>query len=331
MKDIHWGILGCGKIARKFASDLKLVQHAKLIAVGARERSSAETFAKEFSVKHACTYEELVQNSEVDVIYIATPHAFHYNHSLLCLKHKKAVLCEKAFAINYRQAKEMITFARAQNTFIMEAFWTKFLPHYRMMKQLIGEGKVGSIQSVIAQFGFKPTPPVAPRLLDPSLGGGSLLDVGVYPVFLALDLLGRPEEITAAITKASTGVDDQCAMQFSYHDGKLAQLFCSFTSNLATSADIAGDAGRIRLTHRFHGPTTSMEYFPGIVDSRQVIEFEKGKGNGYEYEAQHVTDCILNGLSESPIMKQADTLLLMETLDRIREKGGIVYPADFIK
>jgi len=321
--------LGCGKIARKFASDLRLVQSAELIAIGAREKSSLEAFSKDFPVPHRHTsYESLVENTEVDVIYIATPHPFHYEHALLCLKNKKAVLCEKAFAMNMWQANEMIVFAKAQNTFIMEAFWTKFLPHYRLMKKMIAEGKIGSIQSVIAQFGFKPTPPVAPRLFDPTLGGGSLLDIGVYPVFLALDLLGRPDSIEANMTTAPTGVDDQCAIQFHYNTGKHAQLFSSLTSDLATGADIAGDAGRIRLTHRFHGPTTNLEFYTGIVDTLQAVEFESAKGNGYEYEAQHVTDCLLQRLVESPVMKHSDTLLLMETLDRIRDKAGIKYPSD---
>jgi predicted dehydrogenase len=247
---------------------------------------------------------------------------------MLCLANKKAVLCEKAFAINSKQAIEMIAFAKQQNTFLMEAFWTKFLPHYKHLRQLIANGKVGKIQSIIAEFGFNPTPPIAQRIHDPLLGGGSLLDIGLYPVFLALDLLGKPDQIEAFMTPAYTGVDDQIAIQFKYNDGKLAQLFSSFTSNMATGADINGDAGRIRLTHRFHGPTTNIEYYSGTVDTKETIAIQTVKGNGYEYEAQHVTDCLLAGLIESPIMKHSDTLLLMETLDKIREKAGIVYPHD---
>jgi predicted dehydrogenase len=196
------------------------------------------------------------------------------------------------------------------------------------MKKMIAEGKIGKIQSVIANFGFIPAPPIAPRLYDPKLGGGSLLDIGVYPVFLALDLLGRPDDIDATITPSDQRTDSQCAIQFHYHNGVLAQLFSTFTSQLATGADIGGDQGRLRLTHRFHGPTTRLEYYPDIVDSCQSIPFEKASGNGYEYETQHVTDCLLKGLTESPLMKHADTLLLMETLDRIRAKASLRYPAD---
>ncbi|MBS1487795.1 MAG: Gfo/Idh/MocA family oxidoreductase [Bacteroidetes bacterium] len=329
MKTIRWGILGCGKIARKFASDLKWVANAQLIAVAAREQSTADAFAHDFPVryKHG-SYQALVENAEVDIVYIATPHAFHYEHTLLCLKHKKAVLCEKAFAINYKQAKEMIETAKRENVFLMEAFWTKFLPHYQKMKEMIAEGKIGTIQNIATNFGFIPTRPIAPRIYDPQLGGGSLLDIGVYPIFLVLDLLGRPDEIEAHATFSDQGTDSQCAVQFSYHSGALAQLFSTFHSNLATAADIGGDCGRILLTHRFHGPTTNLEYYPGIVDTRETISFEAAKGNGYEYEAQHATDCLLQGMTESPIRPFSDTLLLMETLDRIRVKAGIYYPAD---
>jgi len=329
MKSIRWGILGCGKIARKFASDIKFVKNAELIALGAREQSTVDEFAKDFPAKYKHnSYQSLVENPEVDAIYIATPHAFHHEHTLLCLNHNKAVLCEKAFAMNSRQAKEMIDLAQKKKVFLMEAFWTKFLPHYQLMKKMIADGKIGKVQSVIANFGFIPTPPVAPRLFDPKLGGGSLLDIGVYPIFHALDILGRPDEIEAVIIPTDQKVDSQCAMQFYYHNGALAQLFSTLTSNLSTGADIAGDHGRIRLTHRFHGPTTNLEYYPDIVDSSQKISFEKAQGNGYEYETQHVTDCLLKGFTESPMMRHADTLLLMETVDRIRAKAGLRYPAD---
>ncbi|MEK6782849.1 MAG: Gfo/Idh/MocA family oxidoreductase [Bacteroidota bacterium] len=326
---IRWAILGCGKIARKFASDLKLVKNAELIAIGAREQATVDAFAKDYPAKHKhSSYEALVQNPEVDVIYVATPHGLHHQHVMLCLKYKKAVLCEKAFALNYRQAKEMIDFARAQNTFVMEAFWTRFLPHYEKMRHLIKEGKVGNIKYLHAEFGFLPTPPFAPRIYDPALGGGSLLDIGIYPVFLALDMLGKPDVIEATMSKASTGVDDQCSIQFNYTSGAIAQLFSTFGSNLATGADIAGDKGRIRMTHRFHGPTTSLEYYPGAVDTREVISFDKARGNGYEYEAMHVTECLQKGRVESPVLTHGKTLLLMETLDAIRYKAGIHYPAD---
>lgn len=326
---IRWGILGCGKIARKFASDLQWVRDAKLVATGAREQRTADAFAKDFLVDYRHnSYQALAENPEVDVIYIATPHALHYEHVMLCLQHKKAVLVEKAFAINYSQAKQMIDFARSQQTFLMEAFWTRFLPHYLKVKEIIADGRIGMIRYINAEFGFKPTPPVSQRIYDPLLGGGSLLDVGVYPVFLALDVLGKPDLIHATMVPAPSGVDEQCSIQFKYNNGAMANLFSSFAANLATGADIAGDQGRIRLTHRFHGPTTELEFYPDIVDSKQIVAFEKAKGSGYEYEAQHVTNCIKKGLIESPLRTHIDTLLLTQTLDQIRSVVGIRYPAD---
>jgi predicted dehydrogenase len=328
-KTIRWGILGCGKIARKFASDLALVKNAQLVAVGARTINSATEFAHEFRVSNAYgSYQELVADATVDVIYVATPHALHHQHVMLCLRHKKAVLCEKAFAINAIQAKEMIDFARSQNTFLMEAFWTRFLPHYLRIKELIHEQKIGTIRYIHAEFGFKPSEPVSPRIYDLDLGGGSLLDIGVYPVFLALDLLGVPDEISASGFLSPSGADEQCAIQFRYDRGVTAQLFSSFQSHLATGADIVGELGRLRLTHRFHGPTTQLEFYPSTIDTHDIISFEAPQGFGYEYEALHVTDCLLSGLTESPLRKLDDTLLLMETLDRIRKKIGLFYPAD---
>lgn len=329
MKKIRWGILGCGKIARKFAADLKWVGDAELTAVAARDQFKADAFASEFPVRHKHnTYEALAQNPEVDVIYVATPHGLHHQHVLLCLRHKKAVLCEKAFAINHRQAKEMIDYAKAQGTFIMEAFWTRLLPHYLKMKEMIAEGKTGKIKHIHAEFGFLPTPPLAQRIYDPALGGGSLLDIGIYPVFLALDLLGKPDAVEAVMTRAVCGVDEQCAIVFHYNNGAMASLFSTFATNLATGADIAGDKGRIRMTHRFHGPTTDLEFYASTVDSREAIPYEKARGNGYEYEAQHVTECLQKDLTESPVLTHQKTLLLMETLDAIRQKAGIRYPVD---
>ncbi len=302
--------MGCGKIARKFASDLQWVSDAKLVAIGAREQSTADAFAEDFPVEYKHnSYKALAENPEVDVIYIATPHALHYEHVMLCLQHKKAVLVEKAFAINYSQAKHMIDFAISQQTFLMEAFWTRFLPHYLKVKEMIAEGRIGTIRYINAEFGFKPTPPVSQRIYDPALGGGSLLDVGVYPVFLALDLLGKPDFIQASMVPAPSGVDEQCSIQFKYNNGAIANLFSSFATNLA-------------------GPTTELEFYPGVVDSKQTIAFEKARGNGYEYEAQHVNNCIKRGLVESPLRTHKDTLLLTQTLDQIRSIVGIRYPAD---
>lgn len=329
MKIIRWGILGAGRIARKFASDLKLVADAELIAIGSRSKESAEDFNKDFPVKYLhSTYEELAQNPDVDVIYIATPHNLHHENTLLCLRNRKAVLCEKPFAMNRQQTLEMIDLAIESKVFLMEALWTKFHPHYIKLHQMIGQGMLGEIKSVLINFGFKPADPIPARLFDPALGGGTVMDIGIYNVFMAMSVLGKPDHIDAVMTPSATGVDEQCAILFRYKSGAMAQLFSTFSSNLATEADICGTDSRIRLTSRFYEPSATIEYYRERADSKEVIPVEKEAGFGYQYEARHVNECLKKGLTESPVAPFADTVLLMETLDKIRKIAGIHYPSD---
>ncbi len=329
MKTIRWGIIGAGRIARKFASDLKFVTDAELIAIGSRSQQSADDFAKEFPVKYRHdSYGALAQNPEVDVIYIATPHNLHHENTLLCLQNGKAVLCEKPFAMNSRQTLEMIQMAREKKVFLMEALWTKFQPHFKKMKEMVGQGQLGEIKSVLANFGFIPPNPAPARLFDPALGGGTLMDIGIYNIFMALTVLGKPDTIEASMTPASTGVDEQCAVLFKYKNGAMAQLFSTFTSNLDTDVDICGNKGRIKLTSRFYDTSSKVEYYPGRADSKQVVEIHNEPGFGYQYEARHVNDCLRKGLAESDVLTFDDTILLMEMLDKVREVAGIRYAAD---
>lgn len=329
MRTIKWGILACGRIAKKFASDLKYVEGAELVAIASRDIEKAKAFATECPAKHVVgSYEELVQLGDVDVVYVASPHSHHHEHTLLCLNHGKAVLCEKAFAINAKQAEEMIALARSKKVFLMEALWTRFLPHFLKVKSLIEEGKLGEVKGVLANFGFKPIQPVPQRLFDPALGGGALLDIGIYPVFLAQAILGVPDEILAHMNPAPTGVDEQCAIQFKYNDGRTASLFSTLASNLETDADIFGTSGRIRLTSRFYEPSATIQYYPGHVDSRTLIPVEREPGFGYQHETHHVNECLRQGLTESPVWTLSDTLELMQTLDRIRVQMGLKYGVD---
>lgn len=193
---------------------------------------------------------------------------------------------------------------------------------------MVQQGLLGELKSVLINFGFKPVPPVNPRLFDPALGGGSIMDIGIYNVFMAMSVLGKPDHIDAVMTPASTGVDEQCAILFRYNSGAMAQLFSTLSSNLATEADICGSTGRIRLTSRFYEPSATIEFYPDRVNSRQVIPVEKEAGFGYQYEARHVNECLRNELTESPVVSFADTITLMETLDKIRHIAGVKYPAD---
>ena len=326
---IRWGILACGRIAKKFAADLNLLDDAELIAVASRDKQRAVEFSKEFPAKYAFgSYQELVEHPEVDVIYIASPHAQHHEHTLLCLNHGKAVLCEKAFAINSRQATEMVELARRKNIFLMEALWSRFLPHYLKVREMISEGMIGEVKGVLANFGFKPTDPVPDRLFNPALGGGALLDIGIYPVFFAQSILGKPDKILASMDIASTGVDEQCSMIFQYKNGQTASLFSSLASNLETDADIFGTHGRIRLTSRFYEPSATIQYYPDKVDSRQIVPLERENGWGYQHEIRHVNECLRKGLKESPMHTLDDSLAIMNTLDTIRAEMGLKYAVD---
>jgi len=326
---IRWGILGCGRIARKFAADLRLVADAELTAIASRNKETVELFAKDFPCKHLHnSYEALAADKEVDVIYIATPHSHHYEHTMLCLNHDKAVLCEKAFAINSRQAKEMINIAKKRKVFLMEALWTKFLPHYKKFQELLEQNILGDIKSVLVNFGFKTSEKSPQRLFDPLLGGGTLLDIGIYNVFITLSVLGKPDSIEATMTPSPTGVDQQIAVLFKYESGAMAQLFSSFTTNLPIQAEINGTEGCITLTTRFYEPSATIQLSKKMPYEREVIVVEKEAGFGYHYEARHVNECLKKGLIESPVMTHADTLLLMEILDSIRNKARIEYPQD---
>ena len=326
---IRWGILGCGRIARKFATDLRLVQDAELIAVASRDKETAEQFALEFPCNYVHNqYEDLAANKDVDVIYIATPHSHHYEHTLLCLKYNKAVLCEKAFAINSKQAREMIAMAREKKIFLMEALWTKFLPHYKKLQELLEQKILGDIKSVLVNFGFRVSPNAPHRLFDPALGGGTLLDIGIYNVFMVLSVLGKPDHIEATMVPAVTGIDEQLSVLFNYKSGAMAQMFSSFTTNLPTQAEINGTEGCLTLTTRFYEPSTTIQLYRQVAGDRQIIPVEKEAGFGYQYEARHVNECLKKGLIESPVMTHSDTLLLMEIMDEIRRKARIEYPAD---
>lgn len=321
-QNIRWGILACGRIARKFAADLQLVEGASLVAVASRDIARAREFAADYPAEHVFgSYEALVALPDVDIIYVASPHSHHHEHTLLCLNNGKAVFCEKAFAITSQQAKEMVELARSKNLFLMEALWTRFLPHYIKVKEMINAGMLGELKGVVANFGFLSTQTPDQRHFNPALGGGSLLDIGIYNVFLAQTILGRPDEIIASMTPASTGVDEQSAIIFKYQNGSMATLFSSFASNLETDADIFGTKGRIRLTNRFYEPTASIQYYPDQVDSRTLIPIDKEPGWGYQHEIRHVVDCLNKGLKESPVWGLDETLALMETLDRVRDEG----------
>jgi predicted dehydrogenase len=327
MKKVYnWGILGPGSIAQKFASDLKLLPNAKLYAVGSRNFDRANNFAKKFgAVKAYGSYQELATDPEVDIIYIASRHVGHYPDSLLCMKNGKAVLVEKPVALNGEQCKVMIDAAKKNRVFFMEALWTRFLPSFLKCRELIKEGAIGRIRMINADFCFKAIYDVEGRLFNPLLGGGSLLDIGIYPVFLALQLAGNPENIEAQATFSATGVDQNCSMLFEHEQGILSVLFCSLMNSGRTEALIHGSEGIIRINSEWHIPT-SVDLMP---DGKEPVHFTfNEQGYGYEYEAMEAMKCLDQGLKESASFNWQHSTDLISTLDRIRLETGITYPAE---
>lgn len=323
-KIYNWGIIGLGAIAEKFANDLKLLTNARLFAVASRNKQKAIAFAKKHNAVHAYgDYKDIIKNKDLDIIYIATPHSSHYENTVSCLINKIAVLCEKPLAINSSEVKKMITAARENNTFLMEAIWTRFLPSTAKLIELIEEKAIGKVQFIRADFGFKAPKDPDNRFFNIMLGGGSLLDAGIYPLFMAHLVLGKPSGIKAMASIGSTGVDENCGITLQYNDGQIASLFSSIVAATGTEAEISGEKGRILLHNGFFSPTKVSL----IKQDGSVTTFKPDyQGAGFTYETAEVMYCLDNGLIESKKMSHAFSLELMEVMDKIRQECGIYYP-----
>jgi len=322
---IRWGILGTGAIAKKFASGLAAVDDATLVAVGSRTQERAEEFGDEFTVprRHG-SYAELGADPEVDVIYVATPHPFHKECTLLCLEGGKAVLCEKPFAINARQAQQMTDCARQKGLFLMEAMWTRFLPAICKVRAWLAEGAIGEPRMLRADFGFRSGWNPEGRLLNPALGGGALLDVGVYTVALAFMVMGeQPDRIESVAHIGETGVDEQSAMLLGFDEGRLAALTCAVRTATPHSARIDGTEGSILIPDFWHATEATLK----AGDREEHFEHPH-EGNGYNYEAAEVGRCLRAGKLEGEIMPLDETLAIMTTLDAIRAPWGLKYPGE---
>ena len=319
---IRWGILGCGKIAHKFAQDLLTVSNARLEAVASRSLAKSEKFGERYKAHTSYdAYLSLCTDPSVDVIYIATPHAFHFEHSMLCLQHSKAVLCEKPFALNSQEVQQMIALAQKKNVFLMEAMWTLFLPHFQYVLNLIASNELGAITHLKADFGYPFDFDPNSRIYNRSLGGGSLLDIGIYPVMAALSMLGVPDKIEATAQMSSTGVDESCSMQFEYKNDICAALFSSVVDRTNTEAILTFEKGTVKIHSRFHQPSHVT-----VTKGKKLIEKEfEVPTNGYNYEAEHVSTLLLDGVKESPVMTFDRSLQLIQTLDQIRDKIGLTY------
>lgn len=321
-KIIKWGIIGAGRIARKFASDLMQVPNCELTAVSSTSLTRAQEFIGEFNAKHAFgSYEELF-SVDIDVVYVATPHTFHKEHTLLCIKNNVGVLCEKPFAMDLEEVQLMIEAAKAQNIFLMEAMWTRFLPSTLKTLELLNQNKIGKIKCIHADFGFKANYDEVGRAFNPSLGGGALLDIGIYPAFLSLLLLGYPSEILATATFAETGVDETTSFIYKYENEATAVLNCTFVANTNCDAVIYGELGDIVIHRRFHeSKKVSLNLNSG---EKEVFDFPR-ETFGYNFEILEANDCIRKNQIESSKWSLADSVSLIKLLDTTRLKANIQY------
>jgi len=324
MKKYNWGIIGLGRIAHKFAQDIDKGKNMRLHAVASRSKDRAEAFAKQYGATHSFgAYEKIVDCPDLDVVYVATPHVTHCSNTLLCLKAGIPVLCEKPFAMNLKEVRQMIEAAHSTDTFLMEAIWTRFLPATKKILELIEQDEIGQVVSVKADFGFRPPFDPEGRLFNRDLGGGSLLDIGIYPVFLAQLLLGRPQQIKAMANIGPTGVDVDCGILFQYGDGRLAHLHSTLLAETKTEAFIYGERGTIHFHSRWHEPS----WFTLIKEGERPQNFHFDYfSNGYHYEAEEVVRCLSEGMKESDLLPLGFSEDLIGVLDKIREQAEINYP-----
>jgi len=320
---IKWGILATGDIAKKFAAGLKVLPDAGLVAVGSRTMEAAEKFGRQFGIP-SChgSYQELASDPEVDVVYIATPHSLHKENCLMCLKAGKAVLCEKPFAINAGEAREMVDMASREKLFLMEAMWTRFIPSIQQAQAWINEGVIGEVRMVEAGFGYRDQVGIT---YDPNLGGGSLLDVGVYPITIAdIAFKGPPQKI-ASFAHVAGGIDEQAAIIFSYEGGGLALLSSAVRTRTQGDALIMGTEGMIKIHEPFWRSKKLSLMVPGKEEEQLDVPM---LGNGYNYEAAEVMGCMRAGKLESEVMPLSKTLEVMVILDAIRGQWGLKYPGE---
>ncbi len=323
---IGWGIIGTGRIAQDFAEDLRRAPGAELAAVGSRTAEAAEAFGRRFRVPHRhASYGALVKDPSVDVVYVATPHSLHAANSRMALEAGKPVLCEKPLTINAREALGLIELARSRRLFLMEAMWTRYLPAIVHLRELLAEGVLGEVRMLAADFGLRFEFDRHGRLFSPELGGGALLDLGVYPISLASMVLGQTEAIVSLAKLGETGVDEQAGIILRYTQERLACLYTSMRAATPSEATIIGTQGRLRL----HSPIYRPEHMTLTLSSQRDRRVDhRVEGNGLHYEATEVMRCLIEGKLESSLMPLDESLSIMQIMDAIRAQWGLVYPGE---
>lgn len=323
MSNFKWGILGPGGIATAFAEDLKKLEAHSIAAVGSRTLSNAQSFAHNFGGTAYGSYEELVADPQVDAIYVATPHPAHKENVILALNAGKPVLCEKPFAVNASEAQQMVDAAASNGVALMEAMWARFLPHYAKVREIVASGVLGKIHTIQADHGQRLADQNIPRLVEPSLAGGALLDLGIYPVSFAHMILGNPTKITSTAVLTDKGVDAQTSMIFDYADGAQAVLNTTMIEQTPCRAVVAGLNGWLEIDRTFYNPA-SMRV---VLNDGSVTEYPSTYiGHGLREQAESFKQLVRSGQQQSQILNWQDTVDIMKTLDQVRTQIGLKYP-----
>lgn len=324
MKTFNWGILGTGNIAKKFARSLHLLDNARLHSVGSRDPEKAGKFALEFGfAKHFGSYEEFLSDPDLDIVYISSPHSHHLGHTLLALSHGKHVLCEKPMSINAAEVETMVKEARARGLFLMEALWPPFQPSYLKAQEILSGGKLGKIVHMRGKFAFLSDYDEKLRTYNLELGGGSLLDVGIYPIMDILRYMGIPESVEACAVLAPTGADESASAIFRFSDGRIAEAYSSFVSMAGVSTEFNCEKGNLILTRGRDRSQHLLIEYAGCETEEMLFT---PPAQGYQYEAVEVMHCIEQGLKESPVVPLQFSLDLAGILDSVRRRTGIIYP-----
>lgn len=327
MKTIKWGIIGAGKISATFAEALNSLKDTELAAIASRNLDKAQDFANRFHIKKAYgSYEELAMDPEIDVIYIGTPHTEHMANTELCLRNKKAVLCEKPFTVNQKETEYLISLAKENKVFLMEAMWTKFLPATNTVKSWIKDNKIGNIKYFNVNFGYQAEYDPKGRLLNPELAGGALLDVGIYPITYVIHMMEQlPDKVSSLAYLGHTNVDEMNVISFLYENGIMAELSSSVTANIGKDALIVGDKGKIEVPLFWSADSAKLyDASDNLIETFTM----PAEPNGYIYEAEEVNKCLREGKLESDILPLKDTLEIMKVMDDIRAAWGLVYPSE---
>ncbi len=328
MQEIRWGIMGCGGIAHMFATSLQALERGTLLAGASRTPKRAAEFAKKYGMARVYTdYEALVADPDVDAVYIATTHNFHFENVRLCLENGKHVLCEKPFTVNAVQTEELIKLAGAKKLFMMEAVWTRFLPAIDKLRELLAGGAIGDVLTVRADFSLMGDFGAEHRLKNKALAGGALLDLGIYPItFAALVFDEPPIRIQSSVVLGDTGVDERSFCLFDYSNGRCAMLSSSFTHDAPTEAVVCGTKGHIRMPWFLGGSELIIHRHD--EEPPEILKFPYGEGENFKFEITHAMDCIAEGKTESPILPLAETLVILQTMDALRAQWGLKYDGE---